>query len=70
MPEEFAEMKQDSLYMALRFLEDCMNFYRNMHDLPTCNECAKQKDCEYVPRWGERVRYNCPHYKAEVNEDA
>ena len=70
MPEEDARMKQDSLFMALRFLEDCMIFCQQMHDLPTCNECGKQNKCEYVPGWGERVRYNCPHFEAEVEDDA
>ena len=36
--------------------------------LSTCNECAYIRDaglhiCEYAPGWGERVRYNCPHFK-------
>lgn len=70
MPEVDARTNQNKLYMALRFLEDCISFYWKMHDLPTCNECGKRKDCEYVPRWGERVRYNCPHFEAEGKEDA
>ena len=70
MPEENEELKQDGIFKALRFLEDCMIFYKQMHDLPTCNECAKQKDCVYVPGWGERVRYNCPHFMQEAKKDA
>lgn len=61
-----ATEKQDNLFMALRFLEDCLIFYRRMRDMPTCNECGKKKDCEFIPGWGERVRFNCPHFKKDV----
>ena len=30
-----------------------------------CNNCAKQTTCKYVPKCGELVRFNCPHYEAE-----
>ena len=64
MNENDPQMNRDRLFMGLRFLEDCMVFYQQMHDLPTCNDCARQNDCEYVPGWGEKVRYNCPHWEA------
>lgn len=69
MPEDDPKMNQDRLYMALRFIEDCMLFYRRMKDLPTCNDCARKNDCEYVPGWGELVRYNCPHWEKERDEN-
>ena len=27
-----------------------------------CNTCAKRKTCEYVPRAGELIRFNCFDY--------
>ena len=31
-----------------------------INELPSCNDCGKRNDCEYVPKLGERVRINCP----------
>lgn len=33
--------------------------------LPNCNGCRKQKECEHVPKWGERVRINCPLWEGK-----
>lgn len=30
-----------------------------------CNTCGKRKDCEYAPKLGEIVRYNCPFFTAK-----
>ncbi len=36
--------------------------YETLLSCTNCNECVKQHDCEYI-EWGDRVVYNCPHYK-------
>lgn len=33
--------------------------------LPSCNDCGKAQRCEYLPGWGETVRFNCPLWEAE-----
>lgn len=32
-----------------------------------CNNC-KAKDCKYRPNWGDFVRWNCPLWKGEQDE--
>lgn len=43
----------------------------NVAALPDCNDCAKQHDCEYLPRIGEYTRMNCPLHepKKKKKED-
>lgn len=35
-------------------------FADNISKLPNCNTCLKQNRCEFMPRWGEYCRINCP----------
>lgn len=35
-------------------------FADDISKLPDCNTCLKQNRCEFVPRWGEYCRINCP----------
>lgn len=32
--------------------------------MPNCNDCSNAT-CEYRPKWGQSVRYNCPLYMKE-----
>lgn len=49
---------------TLRYLANCIAFMDEIKALPTCNDCAGAKEgCEYVPEWGEHVRYNCPLWR-------
>ena len=45
------------LYNVVAYLED----YEEILGLNNCNSCGN-KNCQYRPRWGERVRINCPLY--------
>ena len=51
------------LSAILRHAADMISLGERIEKLPTCNDCAKQRTCEYVPKWGETVRINCPLYK-------
>ena len=42
---------------VIAYLED----YEEILKLNNCNTC-RNKNCPYRPRWGERVRINCPLY--------
>ena len=33
-----------------------------VNELPSCNDCGKQRKCEYEPPIGEYCRINCPHW--------
>lgn len=39
--------------------------YRDIVQTGDCNECAKKMGCEYVPKAGQVVRYNCPFFERE-----
>lgn len=42
---------------------DCLLLLKNIQDCGDCNVCANKKGCQYAPKWGQMVRYNCPFYK-------
>ena len=44
------------------YLVDCLVLLNKIMKLPTCNECELASSCEYCPKPGEGVRYNCPHF--------
>lgn len=50
------------------YLHDCLSLLKNIQDSGDCNVCASKKDCQYAPKWGQMVRYNCPFYKKEGAE--
>jgi len=31
--------------------------------LPNCNDCGANGKCPYMPKWGDMVRINCPHWQ-------
>lgn len=44
------------------YVLDCLMAYRNVLKTGDCNRC-KNRDCGYVPKVGQMVRYNCPFYQ-------
>lgn len=48
---------------------EILRFVDQIGKLPTCNSCAGYKDCAYAPKWGQSVRYNCPHWIAWDKND-
>lgn len=46
-----------ALNNVIAHLED----YEEILKLNDCNTC-RNKNCRYRPKWGERVRINCPLY--------
>ena len=48
---------------VIAYLED----YEEILKLNDCNTC-RNKNCPYRPKWGERVRINCPLYIKGVTE--
>ena len=39
-----------------------LHTYKNIIDSGDCNICECKGNCTYVPKPGQLVRYNCPHY--------
>lgn len=40
-------------------------FQRNISELPDCNTCLKKTMCEFLPKYGDYCRINCPHWLGE-----
>lgn len=47
----------------LYYTVDCLKTLGEILDSGDCNDCTLKGTCEYVPKPGELVRYNCPFYK-------
>jgi hypothetical protein len=52
----------DGAIRDIAYVLDVLMAYRNIVDSGSCNECEKKKACEYAPKPGHLVRYNCPFF--------
>lgn len=50
------------------YILDTLCAYKSIVQSGCCNSCKKKKKCEYAPKLGELVRYNCPLYKGTEDE--
>lgn len=55
----------DKSIADVAYICDALMAYRNIVDSGDCNRCGKKKTCEYIPKVGQLVRYNCPFYERE-----
>ena len=44
-------------------------FADNISKLPDCNTCLKKGMCEFLPKYGDYCRINCPHWLGEPPEE-
>lgn len=44
-------------------------FADNISKLPDCNTCLKKGMCEFMPKYGDYCRINCPHWLGEPPEE-
>lgn len=51
------------------YILDCLVTLRSILDSGCCNDCSKKMTCEYAPKPGELVRYNCPFYERKVEKE-
>ena len=59
------ESRLDTAISNVAYILDALRAYREIVDSGDCNRCGKKKGCEYVPKPGQLVRYNCPFYEQE-----
>lgn len=52
----------DETISDVAYILDSLIQLRNIQQTGDCNICAN-KNCEYEPKTGQMVRYNCPFYK-------
>ena len=63
-PDAYGGIYGEKYGQALAVAFECMSVCASMGN---CNDC-NNAECGYKPKWGEKVRYNCPFYKGEVEE--
>ena len=59
--------KLDDTISTVAHILDCLMVYRNIVESGDCNVC-KNKHCQWKPKPGQLVRYNCPLYEAEEEQ--
>lgn len=53
-----------------RQLAEWLKLLKRILDSGDCNGCALlNSQCRYAPGWGEQVRYNCPFYSKEGEQE-
>lgn len=55
------KQEQDKLQIQIEVQALLMELQK-IESLPNCNDCKRQ-GCEYKPKLGELVRFNCPLWK-------
>lgn len=55
----------DDTISEVAYILDTLMAYRNIAQSGNCNICHN-KNCEWKPKPGQLIRYNCPHFK-ELN---
>ena len=53
----------DDTISDVAYILNVLMAYRNIAQIGNCNTCKKKKECEYAPKPGELVRYNCPLFE-------
>ncbi len=51
----------DEAIASVAYILDCLRAYRDIVNSGDCNRCDN-KGCEWKPKVGELVRYNCPFF--------
>lgn len=51
------------------YLVECLTTLKDIYDSGDCNNCKIHKDCPCPPGLGKLVRFNCPHYISEEEND-
>lgn len=55
----------DDAIADVEYILDTLMAYRNVVMAGCCNTCIRMRVCEYAPKPGQLVRYNCPFYEGE-----
>ena len=63
-------MTDDSLNKTIAdvaYILDSLILLQRIQQTGDCNIC-KNRECGYMPKVGQMVRYNCPFYRAESED--
>ena len=51
----------DDVILDIDYILESLILLRNLEESGDCNHCGN-KECEWKPKTGQLIRYNCPHY--------
>ena len=57
-------IRLDEAIKDVAYILDVLMAYRNILESGDCNNCINEL-CDWKPKVGQQVRYNCPHYRGE-----
>ena len=60
--------KLDDAISNTAYILDSLIALRNIYKTGCCNDCGIKNKCKHAPKVGQMVRYNCPFY-VEEGED-
>jgi len=53
----------DDAIADVAYILDTLMAYRNIVQSGNCCNTCYNKNCEWKPKPGQLIRYNCPHYE-------
>lgn len=59
----------DALEELSAKVDSLQTFADNISRLPDCNTCSKKGMCEFLPKYGNYCRINCPHWLGEPQKE-
>lgn len=59
----------DDTIANVAYILDSLMALRNIYDSGSCNDCGISAICNFKPKLGQMVRYNCPFYEREGEEN-
>ena len=59
----------DEVIANIEYIYDCLVSLRNIYKTGCCNDCGIKNQCKHVPKAGQMVRYNCPFYVKEGEDE-
>lgn len=67
---ELLKQAADAIDELTAKVESLQFFADNISKLPDCNTCLKKKICEFMPKYGEYCRINCPAWLGQLPKEA
>ena len=60
--------KLNNAIVNTTYILDCLRALRSILETGDCNNC-EAKNCVYKPKAGQMIRYNCPFYEKESDNE-
>jgi hypothetical protein len=61
--------KLDDAIANTAYVLDCLRCLRNILETGDCNNCRSSSTCNVRPKPGQMVRYNCPFYVKDGDQN-